>query len=309
MRPYRSRARIWALALGATLGLHVIVVLGVRALSVLDPGEITPAPPDVVELTFVPQPAPKAFTELPEDRADEPPERPEALSNVDSRARDRIEGGADDSPQLQGRSDAPQIQMNKGGAPAAPPAPEPLEPVEETPAPAEAEDAGDPSRVVPATESLLAAILRDRVRAQPSPSEPTPPGDSDIYQEETNRPSRNAGLSGGITLSTTAWEHAPWVMDFQRRVESRWTPPVAYFMGLVHGWTLIEVEVEPSGVIRRLDVIDGTATGDTSVTHKALETAAIFALEGSAPYKPLPDHFPDETLVLQIRFNYWKLRR
>ena len=71
-----------------------------------------PAEPPLREKSAEPSEQPTFFSELQEDRADIAPERADFLSNVDSRARDRIEGGMDtDLPRLQGESEAPHVAM------------------------------------------------------------------------------------------------------------------------------------------------------------------------------------------------------
>ena len=76
-------------------------------------GEASKAP-EFVEVVFAapdqPRPDPmNTFTELPDDRADEPAERPDFLSNVDSRARDLVPGGEDRISHQEGRAQFPQV--------------------------------------------------------------------------------------------------------------------------------------------------------------------------------------------------------
>jgi len=272
--------RVWTVAVVLALLLHLLAAWAARALRVLDPSSLVPEEPEVIRVVFAERP--RAFTELPEDRADAPPEETSLLSNVDSRARDEVPDGDGDLPQLRGHSDFPQVAMAQGEPEPPPSEPAPVEP--------------EPENL--ARPSLLGSLARERETVMRRPQSPrtTAPGTSDIFQEEMSREDANALLSGEISLSTTEWDFAPWVKSFRRAVIDRWRAPAAYYMGLIDGWTEIELEVLRDGTVRRVDVVG------EDVGHRSLTTAAVFALEGAAPYRALPEHFPDETLVVHVRF-------
>jgi hypothetical protein len=128
-------------------------------------------------------------------------------------------------------------------------------------------------------------------------------GNSDLPQPEGSFPDAGARLSGDITLSTTEWEYAPWLTAFRRAVFARWHAPSAYYFGMIDGWTHLELRIGRDGRLQQMRVVEG------DVGHRSLEEAAVYAVNEAAPYLALPDHFPDETLVLQIRFVYPRLRR
>jgi len=225
---------------------------------------------------------PTFFTQLPEDRADEPPENPDFLSNVDSRARDDEPDGDRSLPRSDGESDAPQVEMVQAEARPPDEAPEP-EPV--------LADAGPQPVAAPETP----------------PSTQSPPPDpqlsvrmlaGDLRQQAMRNPTGNAGLAGDITLSTTAWEYAPWLLTFRRAVMERWLPPAAYRMGLIDGWVLARIEVARDGSLVGVKVLD------QDVGNPALTDAVVYALKAPAPYHKLPSNFPDPTLGLTIRFVY-----
>jgi hypothetical protein len=145
--------------------------------------------------------------------------------------------------------------------------------------------------------------LRRQLARPESETQPAPRGLSDILQEAMSAPDRNAALPGEISLSTTAWEYAPWVQAFRRAVEERWHAPIAYQLGMISGWTRVVLVIERSGELRSLEVVG------QEVDHRSLTDAVVYALEEAAPYRPLPAHFPDETLELTIRFVYPGPRR
>ncbi len=308
----RTRPGVWAFALVGSLGLHLGIALGVRALSPFAPTPPEEAEP--VQVVFLPEPRvdtdePTVFTELPEDRQDdEAPEAADFLSNVDSRARDLdpgIEGNG--LPRLDGRSDAPHLALAPGQM--APPS-NPAEPIEST----EPADLAEPA-------SLLERLLKQRLAPESAdvvevnePSDaPAPPsvapapvfpiGMADYLQEAMAHATSDVALLGDISLSTTAWEYAPWLQAFRRAVTDRWNPPGAYFMGLIDGWVLAEVDIHPSGRLLELRILD------RDVGHDSLEEAVTYALSAAAPYRSLPAHFPEEKLSLRIKFAYYPIEK
>jgi len=310
--------RVWAGAASLTVLLHAGTILGIHHLRVLDPEPPPPSEPDPVELVFAPLPPdqeePTRFTALPEDRAEEPPEVPDLLSNVDSRARDEQPGGEETAaPRMDGETDFAQIGIQEGEpvptaaseesplvdatdaveAPEAEPEPAPSD--EPDPAPdgagelreSESPPTGDPTP--PRQRYALG-------RVDPAPeSKPTPMGD--LYQPQMESPEGNTSLDGEISLNTTAWDYAPWLKKFRRQFLSNWSAPYGYRLGWIHGWTMVEVHVAPDGTMIQLEKL-------AEEGHKALHTASMYAFEASAPYTPLPDDFPEDRLILQIRLQY-----
>jgi hypothetical protein len=119
----------------------------------------------------------------------------------------------------------------------------------------------------------------------------------DFFQDEMNRPESNTALSGIVSINTTAWDYAPWLQQFRRDFLRSWAAPVAYYMGIVDGWTLVEMEMAPSGELVRLDQIDQKG-------HASLHQCSVDVLKALAPYRPLPGSFPEESLILRIKLVY-----
>lgn len=302
----RTRARRrWAVALLMALLLHLGAIWAVHAWSPVEPA--APAEPEPIEIVFAPdRDEPRQFTEQPKDRAEEPPDDPKYLSNVSAQARDRAPDGADEDPQSEGLVDFPQIEMAEGRPDASPESvPQEEQPWEtpreiERPPFEEAEDAV--AAAAEPTESTEATTLREQLAASPQ-SRLHPLGVTDLAQRATNRPQANAPLPGDITLSTQEWEFAPWMEWFRRAVSERWQAPIAAQMGMIGGVVICRIEVSPAGELLALDVLE------SNVDHVSLEEAVVYALEAIKPYRPLPDHFPDETLGLTARFVYLSGRR
>lgn len=338
--------RRWTAALLLTLLWHVLVALGV---GLLDPFSADagsePRPP--IELTFAPlappaaeEPAreerdePEFFTELPEDRADLAPERADALSNVDSRARDTVtEGETTDLPRMEGRGEAPQVGLQPtppaaedegSGDPRAEDG-EQVEPIAE-PEPAESDEAaGDPEAERRGERSVLgesvesgitgrgaetegnplrssqgdpgASLRPGRISASPEPRFLVGRGRDSIYQEEMDNRLGNVPLFGDISLNTVAWNWAPWLQRFAREFHRNWVPPYAYWIGLIEGNQLVEVEIDRDGTLLRLEVKEETG-------HDSLREATLGNFRSIAPYQPLPEDFPEPTLRLTVRVTY-----
>jgi hypothetical protein len=304
-----TRRRTWAIAWLLTIALHALVIVGLQAGPQWASSPPPKAEPEPIQLTFVEPPpptnephGPTYFTELPEDREDLAPERADFLSNVTSRARDRVPGGDQSLPRMSGENDAPSVAMEPGQAepkPAGTPAPQEARP---QPGPGAAATPMTPESAVPGATTPPAprefgrsgSIFRD---------EPVSPGTSDIRQGEMDNPEGNAELTGGVSLNTIEWEWAPWVKRFSRKLMRVWIAPPAYSFGVLKegGWTVVEIEVARSGEMLRMDVLEEHG-------HPSLSNASTIALRSTAPMEPLPANFPENTLIMRVRLVYPKIR-
>jgi len=296
---YRTRPSVWTLALVLALLVHVGVIVGVARLHLAEARALpaSEAPPPPLEFVFAPSPEePRQFTELPEDRADAPPEHPEQLSNVDSRARDLTTGGEDTArPHSEGRADFPQVAMDTG-AQSTPPAPA------GAPAPvSEAEESPRgvlPRQGTPAAEDPLADFRRYDPAKTLNPQPPSPrPGNADVRQEAMASPDGNVKLLGDVSLNTSAWVYGYWMQRFRRAVEAHWNAPYAFKIGMMQGWTLVGLEVSRTGELLKVEVLDEQG-------HWTLRDASVAAIQAAAPFEPLPPDAPEQTLRLQIRMIY-----
>ncbi|MBU1699339.1 MAG: hypothetical protein KJ970_05740 [Candidatus Eisenbacteria bacterium] len=333
---HRSRRGVWIFAFILTLMLHFGVLLAAQFLHLVEPALAQKEAPEPIQVVFAPEPDPQPptpeeptfFTELPPDRADDPPERADYLSNVTSRTRDDLPGGeAGALPRQEGYSDAPQIRMDQGTAqgmtaeterPEDATAPEAVKPeekpedkgaepevtaeniespeIKETPEPSETGS----SFLIPKGAGLehpMKSFLEQGLASDSAQRRIQPLGMSDIAQEAMSSPGGNTDLSGIISLNTTEWAYGYWMQQFRRKVIQKWIAPLGYHLGLIHGYTDCELEIALTGELLRCDVI--AADG-----HQALREASVDALRKAAPYDPLPSHFPEKTLILQIRMSY-----
>ena len=127
-------------------------------------------------------------------------------------------------------------------------------------------------------------------------------GMQDIFQEEMHNPGGNAALFGDVSLNTLEWAYAPWLQRFRRDFVRNWVAPYAYYLGLINGWTLVELEIAQDGHLLRLDVL-----GEQG--HESLGRQSVASFKATAPFRPLPKDFPEATLILRIKLIYPPLRR
>lgn len=110
-------------------------------------------------------------------------------------------------------------------------------------------------------------------------------------------------LGDNLSLSTYAWEWAPYINSFKRKLFSVWFTPAAYHrLGLIHGYTVIEFTISREGKLTNYIVHEHNG-------HESLKQSSINAITSSFPFKPLPDGFPDENLTITARLIYPNLRR
>lgn len=103
---------------------------------------------------------------------------------------------------------------------------------------------------------------------------------------------------GNITLNTTEWDFAPYLLDLKRRIRQKWIPPVAFsVLGAIHGYTWVQFRIYPDGRMEQLSVLETEG-------HESLHRSSVNAINGAAPFRELPDHFPEEYLEIAFGFYY-----
>jgi outer membrane biosynthesis protein TonB len=340
-----GEAKIWLWAFLLTLFLHAFVLSLLAVLRPFDAKPVEAKEPEPIQLVFQKSPAataakkdskdskPRTFSELPPDRQDQAPEQADLLSNVNSRARDQKEGGTEGAlPRMTGDSEIPQVAMRPSSqgqeaAPQAEPSPKgskegQAEEESHTPSlggkkdlPASVdelsgeakkqelrrgqEQAESDRRLAPSDPSK--ELLRNQGRAVPQLVHPDK-GMQDIFQEEMHNPGGNTALFGDISLNTLEWPWAPWLQRFRRDFVRNWVAPYAYYLGLIDGYTVVELEIAPDGRMLRLDVLEEKG-------HESLSQNSVAAFKATAPFRPLPEGFPEPTLVLRIKLIYPPLHR
>lgn len=291
-----------ALVLSACL--HVLTLVGLVVFSPFLTGKVEARKPEPIQIELI-QPAeaeePTLYSHLPDDRKAQKPEHADLLSNVTSRAADRVPGGDQSLPRMQGSGDMPAVALQPG---------------QNAPRPPSNRDARDPEDGRESNKESDAALGRQRSKAFATENERVrrahesavllarPEGGSDFFQPEMASPGGNATSFGDISLSTTAWDYAPWLERFRRELMQHWYAPGAYYYGILRegGYAVIEVEIAKSGEMNRMDLLEDKE-------HPSFTAASMQALKSTAPFEALPQAFPEPTLILRIQMIYPKIQR
>lgn len=108
---------------------------------------------------------------------------------------------------------------------------------------------------------------------------------------------------GDISLSTYAWEWAPYINYFKKKLYRVWYVPAAYSrLGLIHGYTIIRFSISRDGSLLGYEVLQHEG-------HSSLQQSSVNAMTATFPLRKLPDHFPEEKLTLTLRMIYPNLRQ
>ena len=104
---------------------------------------------------------------------------------------------------------------------------------------------------------------------------------------------------GGLSLSTYAWDFAPYMLELKRKINENIHPPIAFTeFGLIDGRYVIQFVITRAGELKNIKVL-------SSEGSKALENTSWNAVKYSAPFKPLPYDFPDQELIVTGNFYYY----
>lgn len=173
-------------------------------------------------------------------------------------------------------------------------------PIPDTPARAnEGAEGGGDSELPPLPEEttdLGEAFERSKFISQMSPKR-------ELSLPEQNPDFKNEGSAyaslGGISINTTAWDFAPYLLDLKHRVKQHWIPPLAFTaLGAIHGYTVVLFRIYPDGRMEAMSVVEKEG-------HESLHRASENAIKGAAPFRPLPDDFPEP--YLEVRFGFYYL--
>ncbi len=103
---------------------------------------------------------------------------------------------------------------------------------------------------------------------------------------------------GDVSLSTYAWEWAPYIEYMRRRLREHIFPPPAFYqMGAISGEVQLQFRLRRDGRVEGLKTLGYRG-------HVALVQTSINAVRGSNPFKSLPANFPEEFLEMTWIFYY-----
>ena len=163
----------------------------------------------------------------------------------------------------------------------------------------EEENQRDQKQELPEEQEGLTEALHQS-RATPGTALPTPhdfalPAEQPDYGDDGGSASMTIG---NITLNTTAWDFAPYLLDLKRRIRQKWIPPVAFAqLGAIHGYTWVHFRIFPDGRMEDLGIVETEG-------HDSLHRSSVNAIKGAAPFRPLPDKFPEDYLEITFGFYY-----
>jgi hypothetical protein len=140
---------------------------------------------------------------------------------------------------------------------------------------------------VPSANAMLTGV----------PEPPERPGHGDQVRSDLGP--RGADV-GEFSFSTKAWDWEPYWVHMKRRLYRAWIPPAAYaqYGMLEGGYTLVRAVIERDGSVSSVEVLEDRQG------HRSLHQSSYSAMVGAAPFRPLPPGFPDDHLVVTVRFIY-----
>ena len=142
-------------------------------------------------------------------------------------------------------------------------------------------------------------ILRDNQQQSQQQSQQASIGSNQQFQQQQF----SVEEVGALSLSTYAWEWAPYINKLKRKHSSVWYAPPAYSrLGIIHGRTVVVFEIARNGNLIRAEVIDHRG-------HESLQIASHESIKAIFPFLPLPDSFPDETLTITATLIYPDLKK
>jgi outer membrane biosynthesis protein TonB len=266
-----DRTIMWAVA--ASILLHAIFFMpGVRDIfkTVTEVKEALNQPPPEVPMEFTLVQPPENPTPA------EPDQKTPFRSTVSSAASDQDPRNTNsNTPHNEGKFPIPDNPGHQGGSDGGGKA-------ELPPMPPEEEGLGD-------------AIKRSKWTNEQAPSQqPSFADETEMFDE----PGSARASIGGISLSTTDWDFAPYLLDLKRRIKQKWIPPIAFTaLGAVHGYTWVRFKIFPDGHMEDPEVIETEG-------HDSLHRSSLNAVKGAAPFRELPKDFPDKYLEIEFGFYY-----
>jgi len=264
---HRDRTILWSIV--ASILLHLVLLV---------PGVRDAVPKDLFDTKEVPVVLPPMEFELVS-----PPENP-SPSNRLSKYLSTVTSAASDQSR---ENDDSALPKSDGTSP-----------FPDTPSAREGAEGGGQGELPPLPEEmgdLGEALKRSKFLDQMSPSRELsfPEMSPDFKNESSARAS-----VGGISINTTAWDFAPYLLDLKQRVKQHWIPPLAFTaLGAIHGYTKINFRIYPDGKLEALEVIETNG-------HESLHRSSLNAIKGAAPFRPLPKDFPEEYLEITFGFYY-----
>ena len=117
------------------------------------------------------------------------------------------------------------------------------------------------------------------------------------YRQQDSR----AANTGGMSFNTYEWEFAPYMLELKKKIQKNIFPPAAFTRLGFGGKNLISFRIYPDGRLEGPEVLQVEG-------EEALAETSCKAVVYSAPFRALPDNFPEEYLEVTARFEYFIAR-
>jgi len=112
-----------------------------------------------------------------------------------------------------------------------------------------------------------------------------------------NQQSRSPEV-GSFSLNTYEWNFAPYMLWLKKQVQRNIYPPPAFtHMGIISGRTVLRFRINRDGTLQGMELIGYQG-------HKSLMETSVRAVQLSAPFRSLPNDFPEDFLEVTGQFDY-----
>lgn len=301
-----NRRKNYIIGIVVSILLHLLILLAYRPFIVLSElvNRAEAAPPLPAQ-EF--EPMEFELVETPNDaQINNPPENPQALSDKNAQAQDMYE----DNNLEQGLpfSDGElAYKLFAGGGQQAQQPPNPLDQDPQDGAETAQDDLSEPQEDQPTVGDvqIFSQSRMPQQRQRFSKEMLSGIGQSNAhsqgqFSDDANWDNKKftAEALGGVSLSTYAWDFAPYIFYMKKRLRDHIYPPPAFYqMGMINGEIVVRFKLHPDGSTSDLLLVEYKG-------HKALTETSLNAVKASSPFKPLPENFPENYLELTWTFIY-----
>jgi hypothetical protein len=212
-----------------------------------------------------------------------PPERPTPTDKM-SKYLSTVSSAAGDEVKADTHSDLPHSEG--------------VVPFPDTPSRADGAEGGGKSELPPLPEET--SDLGEAFRRSKFLQEISPRKDLSLPEKQMDFDSEGSAQASidGISINTTGWDFAPYLLELKHRVKQHWIPPLAFTaLGAIHGFTSVRFRIMPDGRMEALEVLEAEG-------HESLARSSLGAIQGAAPFRSLPVDFPEDYLEITFGFYY-----
>lgn len=289
---FRNKPVQWALA--ASLVIHIIAFLltswAAAAGWILAATQRVTSVPSVIELTLD-EDRPREVVEAPESaRREQPAEEAKLASDKNAEAQNP------EAPENLPLGEAYSQGLLQSQRPASPPRPT------APPAKPAGGNAAEAYAAIPSEQPFYfgaASFRREMLTGKHTPHAPA--AESEVSPGHDQQATRAQAL-GDFSLNTYEWEFAPYLLWLRRRIyENIFPPPAFTHMGLISGETQLRFRIYPDGTLQTLEVLNFNG-------HESLMNTSVRAVQLSAPFRKLPENFPEAYLEITAHFEYTVIR-